>query len=46
MKDYPKEISSKSHEKHDLAIMTEDVDVLWKTIDDLIARDTAFHSRE
>lgn len=33
-------------EKHNLVIMTEDVDALWKTIEDLIARDTAFHSRE
>lgn len=33
-------------EKHNLVIMTEDVDALWKTIEDLIARDTASHSRE
>ena len=33
-------------EKHDLVIMTEDVDALWKTIEDLIARDTAFYRRE
>ena len=33
-------------EKHNLVIMSEDVDALWKTIEDLIARDTAFHSRE
>lgn len=33
-------------EKHNLVIMSEDVDALWKTIEDLIDRDTAFHSRE
>jgi RimJ/RimL family protein N-acetyltransferase len=33
-------------EKHNLVIMTEDVDALWKTIEDLISGDTAFHSRE
>ncbi len=33
-------------EKHNLVIMSQDVDALWKTIEDLIARDTAFHSRE
>jgi len=33
-------------EKHNLVIMSEDVDALWKTIEDLIEGDTAFHSRE
>ena len=33
-------------EKHNLVIMTEDVDALWKTIEDLIAKDTAFYRRE
>lgn len=46
LKDYPKEISLKSREKHNLVIMPEDVDALWKTIEDLIAIDTVFHSRE
>ena len=46
LKDYPKEMSLKNGEKHNFVIMTEDVDALWKTIEDLIARDTAFHSRE
>ena len=32
-------------EKHNLVIMSEDVDALWKTIEDLIEEDTAFHSR-
>lgn len=32
-------------EKHNLVIMSEDVDALWKTIEDLIEGDTAFHSR-
>ncbi|MGB3340328.1 MAG: GNAT family N-acetyltransferase [bacterium] len=32
-------------EKHNLVIMSEDVDALWKTIKDLIDGDTAFHSR-
>lgn len=32
-------------EKHNLVIMSEDVDALWKTIEDLIDRDTADHSR-
>lgn len=31
--------------KHDLVVMTEDVDALWKTIEDQIARDTAHYSR-
>lgn len=32
--------------KHDLVVMTEDVDALWKTIEDLIHKDTAHYSRE
>ena len=32
--------------KHNLVIMTEDVDALWKTIEDLTRDDTAFYSRE
>jgi len=32
--------------KHNLVIMTEDVDALWKTIEDLIDKDTAHYSRE
>ncbi len=32
--------------KHNLVIMTADVDALWKTIEDLIHKDTAHYSRE
>ncbi len=32
--------------KHNLVVMTEDVDALWKTIEDLIHKDTAHYSRE
>ncbi len=32
--------------KHNLVVMTEDVDALWKTIEDLIRKDTAHYSRE
>lgn len=32
--------------KHNLVIMTADVDALWKTIEDLIRKDTAHYSRE
>lgn len=31
--------------KHNLVVMTEDVDALWKTIEDQIAGDTAHYSR-
>jgi RimJ/RimL family protein N-acetyltransferase len=31
--------------KHDLVIMTQDVDALWKKIEDLIDKDTAHYSR-
>lgn len=31
--------------KHNLVVMTEDVDALWKTIEDQIAKDTAHYSR-
>ena len=31
--------------RHNLVVMTEDVDALWKTIEDQIARDTAHYSR-
>jgi RimJ/RimL family protein N-acetyltransferase len=32
--------------KHNLVIMTADVDAFWKTIEDLIRKDTAHYSRE
>lgn len=32
--------------KHNLVIMTADVDAFWKTIEDLIHKDTAHYSRE
>ncbi len=32
--------------KHNLVIMTEDVDALWRTIEELIEKDTAHYSRE
>jgi dihydropteroate synthase len=32
-------------EGHNLVIMSEDVDALWKNIKDLIDKDTADHSR-
>lgn len=32
--------------KHNLVIMTADVDAFWKTIEDLISKDTAHYSRE
>ena len=31
--------------KHNLVVMTEDVDALWKTIEDLLKKDTADRSR-
>lgn len=32
--------------KHNLVVMTEDVDALWKAIEDVIEKDTAHYSRE
>lgn len=31
--------------KHNLVVMTEDVDALWRTIEDQLAKDTAHYSR-
>ena len=32
--------------KHDLVVMTEDVDALWKAIEDALEKDTAHYGRE